>query len=96
MSKRSDKEQPCAGRVFIRPVEIYYYEVLEAEFQAHPESGCMMPLEKCKIARKLLYNAQELVDWWIRKEDWNYPIPVELQLFLSFANIAGLYEEGED
>ncbi len=90
MGKSKDR---ILGRTFIVPIEIYYYEVVEATFTPHPTAGCMMPNEKFEIKKMYLANTQELMDWWTKRDDWNYPIPVDLQLFMNIAGMSGLYEE---
>ena len=83
------------GRVFLQPVDIYYYEVIGSEFEEHPDSGCMMPIEDITIDVMQIHNNRELLDFWLKKDDWDYPIPVELQLFMGFMNMMGLYEDEE-
>jgi len=88
-----DREAPQTGRIFLDPLTIYYYEVTSCDFEEHEGSGCLMPREVVKISTKTIRNNRELLEFWLRKDDWEYPIPLDLQMFMETAAMTGLYED---
>lgn len=96
VEQNQNQEENDTGRVFLEPLTIYYYKVINCEFEKHPENGCLMPIESVDVDTMLLRNNRELFDFWVRKDDWEYPIPLDLQLFMGTADMLGLYEDSMD